>query len=321
MMKIKFTKFEKIAGVFVLGAMGLFVGSLVGVAVKQGWFESKVSYQAQFKAAEGLHAGATVQIAGLRAGSVDEVELMEDNKILVRFSVLEKFSDRIKVDSEASLVRPFIIGERMLEVSVGSKDSEKLTPGTMMRAHDSMDFMTMLSGRNLGDSLETMGEMVSNLKMLAQAFLDKDRTQSMIRIFDKIDPLLKNLNTMSLDVIKLSRQATKDDNMGRVMAELATTTKELNALIPMINQKAPKMGQEIEQLVANLAVLTEQFKVFIPALAEIGPDLPHASRRAVQALDEAVVLLKAMQKSFFLRSNVEDVREQEAKEQRLPASK
>ena len=320
-MKVKFNQFEKVAGFFVLGAIGLFFMSLLGVAIKQGWFDSKITYVTKFKAAEGLHAGATVQIAGLRAGSVDEVDLTDDNMIVVHFSVLEKFTNRIKVDSQAQLIRPFIIGERALEVTVGSTEAANLDPNTMMRGHDTMDLMTILSGRNLGESLAQMGEMMDNLKTLAQAFLDKDRTQSMIQMFDRIDPLLKNLNTMSVEVIKLSRQATKDDNMGRVMAELSVTTRELNALIPLINQKAPKMGQDIEQLVGNLAVLTEQFKVFIPALAEIGPDLPHASRRAVQALDEAVVLLKAMQKSFLIRGSVEDVREEEEKARRLPASK
>lgn len=319
-MKVKFNKFERVAGFFVLGAMGLFVVSMVGVAVKQGWFDAKVSFTTKFKAAEGLHAGAVVQIAGLRAGSVDQVDLMDDDMILVRFSVLEKFTTRIKTDSQAQLIRPFIIGERALEITVGSNEAPRLAAGGLMRGHDTVDLMTMLSGRNLGESLATMSDMMTNLKSLAEAFLDKDRTQNMIRMFDRIDPLLKNLNTMSVEVIKLSRQATKDENMGRVMAELATTTRELNALIPMINQKAPKMGEDIEKLVSNLAVLTDQFKVFIPALAEVGPDLPHASRRAVQALDEAVVLLKAMQKSFFLRGNVEDVKEEEEKARRLPAS-
>jgi hypothetical protein len=36
--------------------------------------------------------------------------------------------------------------------------------------------------------------------------------------------------------------------------------------------------------------------------------------RAVEALNEAVVTLKAIQKSFFLRGNVEEVREEEAKQ-------
>lgn len=322
MMKVKFNQFERVAGLFVIGAIGLFFLSLVGVAVKQGWFEARVSYHTVFKSAEGLHPGATVQIAGLRAGSVDDVELLQDNTVRVKFTVFAKFSDKIKTDSSAQLIRPFLIGDRVLEVTVGSLEAPTQDPETKLGARETMDLMTLLSGRNLGESLETMGEMMSNLKSLAEAFLDKERTQSMIQMFDRIDPLLRNLNTMSLEVIKLSRQATKDERMGKVMKELAVTTKELNTLIPMINEKAPGMGRDLEKLVGNLAILTEEFKVLIPALAEVGPDLPTASRRAVEALDEAVVLLKAMQKSFFLKSNAQEVREEEAErgKNRQPAS-
>lgn len=327
-MKVKFNKFERIAGLFVVGAMGCFALSLIGVAVKQGWFDSKVTYTTIFKAADGLHPGAMVQIAGLKAGSVDEVDLTNDNHVFVKFTVLAKFSKRIKTDSVAQLVRPFVIGDRVLEVSVGSPEAQVLPPETAVTSHDTIDLMGLLSGRNLGESLEAMSEMMGNFKDLASAFLDKNRTQNFVQMIDRLDPLLKNLNTMSVEVIKLSKQATKNDNFGTVMAELSTTTRELNQLIPMMNEKAPKMAGDMEKLVSNLSVLTEQFKVFIPALAEIGPDLPHASRRAVQALDEAVVLLKSMQKSWFLRGNSREVREEEAKaeaeakakKERAPAS-
>ena len=320
-MKVKFNQFERVAGLFVLGAFALFVMSLVGVAVKQGWFDSKVSYVTTFKSADGLHSGTVVQISGLRAGSVDDVDLTKDNQIEVKFTVLAKFADKIKTDSQAQLIRPFVIGDRVLEVTVGSPEMAVLE-GNHIKGHETVDLMSLLSGRGLGESMEAMNDMLGNLKTLATAFLDKDRTQGMIRMFDRIDPLLKNLNTMSVEVIKLSKQATHDGNMGKVMAELSVTTSELNALLPMIHDKAPQMGKDMEQLVSNLAVLTEQFKSFIPAIAEIAPDLPHASRRAVEALDEAVVLLKGMQKSFFLSSSVKEVREEEKKreKERQPAS-
>jgi phospholipid/cholesterol/gamma-HCH transport system substrate-binding protein len=69
-------------------------------------------------------------------------------------------------------------------------------------------------------------------------------------------------------------------------------------------------------------VLTEEFKVVLPALAAIAPELPQTSKRAVEALDEAVVLMKALQRSFFVKGNAEKVRKEEQKrsqDSRLPA--
>ena len=332
MKNIKFNKFERVAGLFVLTAIVGFVISLFSVAIKQGWFDSKIYYTTAFKNADGVHPGSGVQMSGLRAGSVEEVELTDDNLIKVRFYVLEKFHGKVKQDSAVQLVRPFIIGERVLDISLGSKESDLLAENAHMDSMENVDLMTVMSGKNLGGYLAEMGEMMTSLKDLAQILLDKKRTQSVVSIFDRVEPLMKNLNTMSIEVIKLSKQASKDEKLGVVLGQLAITTKEINAMIPEMNKQAPEMGKNISQLVSNLAVLTEQFKVVIPALAEIAPDLPHASRRAVEALDEAVVLVKAMQRSFFMRGNVEDVRlEEEAQandrrnateksENRVPAS-
>lgn len=312
MNKLKFNKFERVAGLFVgMAIIGFFL-SLLSVAVKQGWFDSKVYFSTAFTNADGIHVGTSVQLAGLKAGSVDNVELTADNKIKVRFYVLSKFENRIKQDSVAQLIRPFVIGERVLDLAVGSNESQPLTENSVMNSLETVDLMTLISGKQLGAYLSTMEGMMDNLKTMAEAFLDKNRTQSFVKMFDRIEPLLKNLNSMSVEVIKLSQQATKDQNLGVVLSQLATTTKELNALIPEMNHRAPQMAKDITQLVTNLAVLTEEFKVVIPALAEIAPDLPHASRRAVEALDEAVVLIKAMQKSFFVRSSAQEVRDEEA---------
>ncbi len=309
---VKFNKFERVAGIFVAASIAGFVLALLSVAVKQGWFDSKLHWSTSFVSGDGVHPGTTVQIQGLKAGSVEEVELTSDNRILVKFYVLSKFEGKIKTDSVAQLIRPFVIGDRVLDISVGSTTAGPLADGSAMASEEGMDLLTLMSGRELGTYLKTMSGMMDNLKFLAEAFLDKNRTQAFINAFDRIDPLLKSLNTMSLEVIKLSRQATKDENLGVVLKELAVTTKELNQIIPEINREAPHMAKDMTKLVGNLAVLTEEFKVVIPALAEIAPDLPQSSRRALEALDEAVVLIKAMEKSFLVKGNAEEVREEEA---------
>ncbi len=321
---LKFNKFERIAGLFVAVAIFGFFLSMISVAVKQGWFERKVYWSTSFVNADGIHPGTVVQIQGLKAGSVQEISLTSDNRIEVKFYVLSKFADKIKQDSVAQLIRPFVIGERVIDVAVGSAQAPPLAAEEVVASKETIDLMTLMSGRNLGETLSTMNNMVDNLRHLAEAFLDKNRTQSFVNAFDQVEPLLKNLNIMSVEVVKLSRQATRNDNLGVVLGQLATTTKELNALIPEMNRQAPMVAKDVTQLVANLAILTHEFKVIIPALAEVAPDLPHASRRAVEALDEAVVLIKAMQKSMFVRGSAEEVRKEEAEaaknKKHMPAS-
>lgn len=315
-MKLKFNKYERVAGFCLLFTVMGMVLTLVSAAVKQGWFESKFHLATTFENADGVHPGTVVQIAGLRAGFVENVELMGNNQIRVNFYILGKFEDRIRQDSVAQLIRPFIIGERVLDVSVGSETAPKIADRGVLRSEEGTDLMTLMSGKKLNATLGKISGMLENLGGLAEAFLNKDRTESMVKTFDRIDPLMKNMNTMSVEVIKLGQQLNKDQGIGKLIGDLSLTVNEVNRILPELNKQNPQLAKDLSVMIQNLAIVS---RALGPALAEVEPELPGASRRLVETLNETVVTLKAMQKSIFMRGNVREVHEEEAK--RLPASK
>lgn len=314
-MKIKFNKFERVAGLFVLVALLGSMAVTIAVAVKKGWFSSKVNYTTVLTSAEGLHSGTPIHVAGLRAGSVQDVELISAQEVKVSFEVLEKFKTNIRQDSELRVVRPFIIGEKVLEITVGDKSLEMLTAGAEIPSVESFDIMEILSGRKMGPLLGSIEQLTSNLKTLLQAFADPKRTEALVKMFDRLDPLIVNLSEMSSGVTKLTTAVNKDERLEKVVVSLVSITHELDKILPLLNAQSPDLGLQMGQIVDNLNVLTTEFKKITPAIAAIAPELPQTSLRAVEALDETVVLLKALQKSFLLRGNVEEVKE----EMRQPA--
>lgn len=319
-MKNKFNKYERVAGAFVLLAIGGVLLTAVSVAIKQGWFATKIHYSTTFENADGIHPGTLVQMAGLRAGAVEDVELQQDNQIKVSFYVLSKFQPRIRQDSTTQLIRPFIIGDRVLEVTVGTEESPIVPQYHTLASNETMDIMSLLSGKSLGTHLAKLSSTLENLSNMVQALTNKDRTQSLVRIFDRLDPLLANIEVMASEMTKLSRQATHKGNLQSVVSNLAVTTQELNTILPELNRENPELAKDIAQMSKNLAVLTRDFKVLGPALNAVGPELPQATKRAVEALNETVVMLKAMQKSVFIRGSVQEVREEEAKARKPAAS-
>lgn len=318
-MKHKFNKYERVAGIFVLAAVLGVLLTAVSVAVRQGWFATKSYYSTTFENADGIHPGTVVQMAGLRAGAVEDVELQADNKIKVNFYVLSKFQPRIRRDSTTQLIRPFIIGDRALEVTVGSELSPEVPQHYSLASNETMDIMSLLSGKSLGTHLAKLSSTLENLASMVAALTNKDRTQSLVRIFDRLDPLLANIEVMASEMTKLSRQATHKGNLQNVVSNLAVTTQELNNILPELNRENPELAKDLAQMSKNLAGLTKDFRVLGPALNAVGPELPQATKRAVEALNETVVMLKAMQKSMFLRGSVQEVRDEEAKA-RKPAA-
>lgn len=318
-MTLKFNRFERVAGIFVGVAL---LGALMGtfsVAVRKGWFSSRVTYETELPSADGIHPGTVVQMSGLRAGSVDEIELISASKVKVKLSVMEKFTSQIREDSTIQVLRPFIIGDKVLEVSVGSLESPVLGADSQIPTVSSFDVMDVLSGKKMGPVLGTLEALAENLRVLGEAFADPKRTQAMVEMFDRLQPLIKNLNQMAIEMARIGQAANKNKRVDVVVENLVSLTSDLNQVVPALVKEMPDLGAQMAQIVKNLNVLTTEFQKLTPAISAVAPDLPQASKRAVEALDETVVLLKALQKSFMLRGNVKDVREEE--ELRQPASK
>lgn len=314
MMKVKFTKFERIAGIFILVAVTGVILTGVSAAIKQGWFEPKVYYTTTFENADGIHEGTLVQMSGLRAGEVDAVELESDNRIRVSFYILGKFQNRVRENSTVQLIRPFIIGERVLDLSVGSEQYAVIPAQAAIKSLETVDLMTLMSGKNMNTYLSKLGGILESMQVIMDAFADRSRAESLVRVIDRLDPLMKNLNTMSVEVIKLSKQATHDDGVQKLVGNLAVTTQEINRILPELNEQNPQLAQDLAVMTRNLATVT---KALGPAMEAVEPQLPGASVRLVEALNETVVVLKAMQKSFFMRGSVREVLDEEGK--RMPA--
>ena len=320
-MKIQFSKYERTAGLFVLIAAAGFCFFAFVVAIKQGWFVSRHHLKTTFTQAEGVHSGTLVQISGLRAGSVESVSLSDDNRILVNLSISHDFKKRIKSDSVARVIRPFIIGDKVIEVTVGSKENPEIPEKGEIKSEDALDLMDMLGGGKLGPYLRQLDSLVKNVQVIVEAFSDQKRSRALIRMFDQALPTM-------MDIRELSQQMTNHKNLESSMKNLSSLTSELNHMMPQMAEFAknlPELGESGSKTMVQLAIMTGELKKILPAIAAVAPQLPEASQKSVEALKEAVIVLRAMQKSFLLKGAVKDVREEDAlKEQktqnRMPGS-
>lgn len=314
MRSIKFNHFERVAGAFVILA---FIGAVVTVvvaAVKKGWFENKIHYTAIFETADGLYEGTSVQIAGLRAGAVTKVELDSENKIAVDFYILGKYQQKIRNDSTVQLIRPFVIGEKVIDVSMGSARFPTLEQYSRIPSVDSFDFMSLASGKNMNIYAKNLSGVFASLKTLGSALSDPKRIEGMVKTLDRMESLVNNLNTMSSEVTKLSKQATKDDSFRKLVENMTSLTSEMNKVLPEMVAANPEMAKDIGRITQDIATMTQ---ALAPAIQGVQGQLPQATLRLIQALDETVVTLRAMQKNVFMRGNVDEVRQQER--ERMPA--
>ena len=268
----------------VLGILGA-SSTVIWLGVSSGIFESKVQYEVELESVDGIRVGTAVEISGLKIGRVTELDLKSIGQFVVKFNVRKRFSSLFRMDTKILTVRPNVIGEKILLVEPGSPDAELLAEGSQVQVEKSTDLMEALGGKKLNQILSDLGKIADNLKIIGYAFTDKNRSEAFVKLFDDMGPFVKNVTEMSRQVNMMA----KDLNDDKIFAET----------------------------LSNLNALTIEFQKLTPAINAVAPELPRASQRAVEALDEMVVTLKAMQKSFLLKGNVREVREEEL---RMPAS-
>lgn len=312
-MKIKFNLFERVAGLFVLTAVGFALALTIGMGIKKGWFEQKIALKTFVKAADGIRSGTPVNFAGLQIGTVDSVDLKKGQQVQISFKVMKKYAKQLKADSVVRVVRPFIIGEKVLEIDTTQAKGPSVKEGQTLIADYAPDFLEFLGGNKLGGYMESLNVTMENLQKLAEAFLSNERSDKIIELFDQLFPLMEKMNAMATEVSTLSATLNEKKKMAKAMDEFLKISKEMNKTLPIMSKDMPELSENVLQLTQNLNQLTTDMKEIIPVVKEIAPGIPDASKKAVRALDETVITLKAMQKSFFLRSNVKEVKEEELK--------
>ena len=314
-MKTKFSQFERVAGLFVLIAIGGFFIAGLTIGIRRGWFETKATYRAKFISGDGLFPGMPVQISGLRAGAVDDVELYSDNQVIVEFHVLERFSNKIRRDTVIRTIRPFLIGDKVIDISTGGLESEVIPEGEFVKVEATVDLMDMIGGRHMTKALDSLSAITDNLKIVVEAFADQSRTKAFIQMFDNLSPLLSDARVLSRELIQVSQGLNNKKGLEKTIANAAILTEELKLIAPQLrsfHEAAPELGRDMGRMVTQLGQLTEALARVLPDLIKIAPELPKATQTAVAAMNEAVIVLKAMQKSFLLKGSVQEVKEEEA---------
>lgn len=320
-MKVKFNLFERVAGLFVIGAVVMSLAVTIGMGIKKGWFEAKINLFVEVPSAEGLRPGTSVRFQGLRIGSVDTVELKKEGGVEVKFKVLKRYAQRLNVDSVVHIVRPFVIGEKELKIENINNTAPAIEEGQFLVAKTSADFLDMLGSNKIAVYIESLGEATENLQKLAEAFLSNERSDQIIKLFDDLVPLMSEMNSMAKEVSTLSASLNEQEKMAQVLDDFLVMSKEMKKALPAVSEDMPEMTDSLLLLTKNLNQLSADMKDIVPVFKSIAPEIPHTTRKATVALDEVVLTLKAMQKTWFLRSNVEDVIEEEKKlKLRAPAS-
>lgn len=134
-------------GALVLTAILLFMGFVLSVGKRSALFEERYSLWTSFSSTEGLAVGAPVRLAGVTVGNVTRIAFgrdLKDRRIALTLSVEQRVQDRIREDSVASIGTIGLVGDKVLDVTVGSLDRPALQPGARLASVDPLDYTVLV---------------------------------------------------------------------------------------------------------------------------------------------------------------------------------
>ena len=125
-------------GLFVLGGLLVFLAVIYLLGAQARYFERKYDLYAEFVEVGGLLEGATVRLAGVQIGRVTDVALPPDpgGKVRVTLTIARRFSNRIRRDSEARIMTQGLLGDRLVEITIGSAAEPPLPPGATIASRE-----------------------------------------------------------------------------------------------------------------------------------------------------------------------------------------
>ncbi len=143
-------------------------------------FEARYTIHADFTEVGGLREGATVRLAGVQIGRVTDVHLAPEpgGKVRVDLTIGRQFADRIRQDSVARIETQGLLGDRIVEITVGTAAAPAVKAGEVLdraRSHRHRAAwwarapQTMKSVAALAESLRTTAETVNQSKVIQEA--------------------------------------------------------------------------------------------------------------------------------------------------------
>lgn len=244
-------------GIFVTLTLGVIALYLLFLGKPPFLKREKRYFFCLFDYISGLDIGAPVRLAGMKIGEVEDMKLQKD-KILVKLRT--KYLP--KIDSKVSINSLGLIGEKYVEISLGSKDAPYLNDGDIINGINPVNVEELLF------RTERMVKMLYESTLILEKLLkEEDKIKRLISTslstLDKVNNLIEENRTSikesirKINLVVSSAEKLLEENrssfkitiekvksaalkINPILTELETTAKELNMLI-----KATKNGEGI----------------------------------------------------------------------------
>lgn len=212
--------------------------------------------------AAGLLPGAPVTLAGQRVGIVKDIEFLPvgaygRNNLSVHLSVARRVESYIRTDSYARIRTQGVLGDKFVDVTIGSPDQPVVQPGDTIPSLPAAEFEEILV--TAANTLEGIQGLVTNLREI---------TNSLARGEGTLGQLLED---------------------PRLYEEMLGTTSQIRALLAEINEADGTLGRLIRD-----PALYEEVRRAVARVDSLGNAILHGQGTLTRLLESDELYLRVL---------------------------
>ncbi len=237
-MKLRIRFASQVVGVFLLLGILTTIAIIVAMGSSQRWFARDVIYTSSFPSATGLSVGMGVDYRGFSIGRVRALDLDENDRVLVTFTIQEEFVDRVTEFSVLELATSPIPGfGGGLVFHPGVEQTEPLPEASLIPSLGSPEGQRR-AREGLADVPDTADEITG--------------------LVTQLDPLIAGVRRAltSLDevlnTVEQGLSGSPEGPVGAILTDLAAISADLTVIIADIRTATTSVLPSVDDSLASI---------------------------------------------------------------------
>ena len=280
--RLDYSAQERLAGTFVLLAIGLLVWLLITSQKTQNLFEDEIILYATMSSIQAVNKDTNVIISGLDIGSVSDINIDDENHVIITMSILKKYQKLIRTDSTAELLnfKFAMLGKSVIEISVGSPQLPVIEDGSTLVIKESFNLVKLVA--KFEPVLVAMQDSIKQMNAILQA-IDPEQVSTNV----------SNLESISGDLKVITRQIKQ----GKGLAGNAVFNKDMKDDVLVTTENLKLLTEETKGII-------EQTRLLLISIQKQVNDIPELTEKIRPLLDDADKTIKATQQIWPLSSSM-----------------
>lgn len=293
----RFRHLKKKIAAFAVVALAVIAGVVLFIGLENDLFSKKYELLFTVDKGTGFTRGMSVKLSGFRIGRITSISLNETAKVDIVLQIDKKYQKWIRKDSSAKLVKEGLVGDSIIEVSVGTPSLPVL---------NDKDRLAYLKTKALDELAEEIADKVkpvlSDVSDIIRYLNDPE---------GDIKQSMKHFNVLSRN-LELTRQnvdgvlveaggvlakaggevGTITGKVSGVLDETSLTVKRANASLARLDEKLPELLNSAEGSLKNVERISADLKL---AEEQMLPRVSNIVKKSEGTLESTDSVLQAVQ--------------------------